>query len=127
MSAAVTKSQPASPGELKPKATLHPVAIADRPAAQAVSIGRPALLLGALYLRLPALINDPVAALNSALPFVTVVQIAYAVTCLPIAGAPTLTKPTKKNRAGEKKRTESTAPALFKASIPRVNVTVLTY
>ncbi|KAI6784206.1 Glycosylphosphatidylinositol anchor biosynthesis protein-like protein [Emericellopsis cladophorae] len=89
MSTAATKGRSASPGEAKAKTTLHPVAIADTPAAQAVSIGRPALLLGALYVRLPALINDPVAALNSALPFVVLVQIAYAAICLPIAGAPT--------------------------------------
>ncbi|KAG9249930.1 phosphoethanolamine transferase [Emericellopsis atlantica] len=119
MSTAVTKGQSASPGEAKSKPTLHPVAMADTPAAQAVSIGRPALLLGALYVRMPALINDPVAALNSALPFVVLVQIAYAAICLPIAGAPTVAKSTKKPRAGEKKRTESTAPALFKASLPQ--------
>merc|ERR1712000_163096 len=126
MSTAATKGRSASPGEAKAKTTLHPVAIADTPAAQAVSIGRPALLLGSLFVRLPALINDPVATLNSALPFVVLVQIAYAAICLPIAGAPTVAKSTKKPRAGEKKRTESTAPALFKQSFLALILTVTT-
>ena len=112
MSTTVAKGQSVS----KPSA-LQPVALLDTPKAKAYSIARPLLLLGGLALRLPALISDPVSTLNSALPFVVVIQVTYAVTCLPVAGSQGV-KVQKKPRPGERKKQESNGPNLIKVCLP---------
>lgn len=117
MSTTQTKGQSASPSP-KP-AALQPIALLDTPKAKAYSIARPLLLLGGCALRMPALIRDPVATLNSALPFVVVIQVAYAVVCLPVAGSPGV-KVARKPRPGERKKQESNAPNLIKVRFLKV-------
>lgn len=115
MSSTVAKGQSAPVPETKTRYTLQPVAINDTPLSKAISIGRTPLLLSALFVRLPALIKDPVSTLQTALPFVVAIQIFYAVVCLPVAGSQQA-KPTKKPRPGEKKKSETIGPNLVLVS-----------
>lgn len=108
MSTATPAKQPAAP-EPKGRVVPSPVAIHDTPAANAVSFGRPALLGALLLLRFGALVRDPVSALQTALPVVAVIQAAYLVLCVPVAGSPAV-KAAKKARPGEKKRSEAGTP-----------------
>ena len=63
----------------------------------------PVALLSAFYLRFPALVAEPVPTLlNSLLPL-AVIQIAYAVICLPAAGSSS--KPVKKGKLNAAKKT----------------------
>lgn len=102
----VTMSAPTAKA---PAAAPQPVAIFDTPLAKGLAAGRPAALLGLLVLRLDSLVAEPVFALQTALPVVAVVQAAYAVLCLPVAGSQAA-KPARKSRPGEKKRSEATGP-----------------
>jgi GPI ethanolamine phosphate transferase 2/3 subunit F len=96
------------------KATLPakpsiPVELLPTDLARIVSQAHPVLLLSAYYLRFPALVADPVSSLlNSLLPL-AVIQIAYAVICLPAVG--TASKPLKKPKLGEKKKTPEASSA----------------
>ncbi|KAK8089231.1 hypothetical protein PG997_004192 [Apiospora hydei] len=81
------------------------------PLAQALRHVHPALLLSLFYLRFGALVRDPVSALISALPAVAVLQVAYAVICLPAAGSSAAVQPAKKLRPGEKRKPVADANA----------------
>jgi len=126
MSSAVAKGQSAlvaDPKSSKPS-TLQPVAIVDTPASKAISIGRPAVLLSACLFRLPALIEDPVSTLRTALPIVAAVQIIYAIVCLPPAGSQQA-KPARKARPGERRKQEATGPNLAVTTILSLLLTAI--
>jgi phosphatidylinositol glycan class F len=125
MSAATpVKGQTAPSVEIKTKTALPPVAVFDTPLAKAITVGRPVLLLAACYARLSALIKDPVSTLQTALPVVVLIQVLYAVLCLPAAGSQNA-KPAKKARPGEKKKHEATGPNLAVVSpLLQVNAAV---
>lgn len=115
MSLAATKGQ-STPGiDSKPRPTLSPVSVFDTHASKAVSVGRPAVLLAACFVRLSALIEDPVSTLQTAFPFVAAIQILYAIICLPVAGSQQA-KPAKKPRPGERRKQEATGPNLVVVS-----------
>lgn len=63
------------------------VDIIASPTAQAYSYAHHALLISLYLVRFPALVADPVSTMLSDLPVVAALQVAYAVTCLPQAGA----------------------------------------
>lgn len=65
----------------------HAVDILPTTAAQTYSHIHPTLILALYSLRFSALVADPVATLLSDLPLLTVLQVAYVVTCLPQAGS----------------------------------------
>lgn len=90
-------------------ASLQPVAVRDTPLAKGLATGRPALLLALLAWRFDSLVAEPVCTLQTALPVVAAVQIAYVTLGLPGAGTQTA-KPSKKARPGEKKRADATGP-----------------
>lgn len=90
-------------------AGVQPAAVLDTTLAKSLSAGRPALLLSLLVLRFYSLVAEPVSTLYTALPVVAAVQVAYAVVCLPVAGAQTA-KTGKKSRPGEKKKSDATGP-----------------
>lgn len=86
-----------------------PVELLPTDLARIVSQAHPALLLSAYYLRFPALVADPVSTLlNSLLPLAAI-QIAYAIICLPAVGS--TSKPVKKAKPGEKKKTPEASSA----------------
>ncbi|KAF4124313.1 GPI ethanolamine phosphate transferase 2/3 subunit F [Geosmithia morbida] len=58
---------------------LQPISTVDSPASRAVGWLRPAILVGGCLARLPALVEDPTSALQTALPAVAAVQVVYAV------------------------------------------------
>lgn len=103
--AATVSTASASP-DSKAKIQLHPVPVLDTPLAKGVSLGRVATLLALLAIRMNALIADPVSTLQSALPVVAVIQVAYAAICIPVAGSP-LAKGAKKARPGERKKPDA--------------------
>ncbi|KAI1107054.1 GPI biosynthesis protein family Pig-F-domain-containing protein [Jackrogersella minutella] len=74
--------------------------------AQVVRHAHPVLLISLFLVRFHALVADPVATMSSSIPIVVVVQAVYTITCLPPAGSQT-TKPAKKLRPGEKKKSGS--------------------
>ncbi|KAH8811694.1 GPI biosynthesis protein Pig-F [Xylogone sp. PMI_703] len=69
----------------------------------------PALLLGAYYLRFPALVADPVSALLYSILPLAIIQIVYVLVCLPVAGS--TTKPVKKPKPGAKKTSDDSSAA----------------
>ncbi|CZR53100.1 related to GPI-anchor biosynthesis protein PIG-F [Phialocephala subalpina] len=81
MSSLAPSSQPA------PTKPSLPIDLLPTNLARLVSQAHPALLLAAYYIRFPALVADPVSTLLQSLLPVAVIQIAYAVTCLPAVGA----------------------------------------
>ncbi|KAH8796780.1 GPI biosynthesis protein Pig-F [Hyaloscypha finlandica] len=99
-----------SPTKMTVPAKLSiPVELLPTDLARIVSQAHPVLLLSAYYLRFPALVADPVSTLlNSLLPL-AVIQIAYAVICLPAVGM--TSKPVKKAKAGERKKTPEASSA----------------
>ncbi|KJZ73173.1 hypothetical protein HIM_07370 [Hirsutella minnesotensis 3608] len=104
------RSPSAQSPEARAKATmLSPVPVLDTPLAKTVSLARPAILLCLMITRFSALVSDPVATLWSALPVVAVVQAAYAVTCLAVAGSQTV-KGAKKARPGERRKNDVSGP-----------------
>jgi GPI ethanolamine phosphate transferase 2/3 subunit F len=97
----VTQKGPSSP--------LHPIALHDDATAKLLANARPAALGALLLLGFGPLVADPETALQYSLPLVAAVQVAYAVICLPVAGAQH-TKSGKKSRPGEKKKTDASGP-----------------
>lgn len=93
----------------KAKSLVHPVSIADTPLAKGIAFGRLPVLLGLFAIRFDALVADPVNTLQTALPIVLAVQLAYAVVCLPVAGSQAAKAP-KKLRPGEKRKTDVISP-----------------
>lgn len=69
----------------------------------------PALLLSAYYLRFPALVADPKATLLNSLAPLAIVQMSYAVICLPATG--TGARPPKRTKPGAKKTTNDASSA----------------
>ncbi|RKF72262.1 Glycosylphosphatidylinositol anchor biosynthesis protein 11 [Golovinomyces cichoracearum] len=63
------------------------------------SLTHPTLLLSAFYAKFPSLVSDPTRALLEFLPLLTIIQIIYAVVCLPCVES----GPLKKAKAGVKK------------------------
>jgi hypothetical protein len=84
------------------KASL-PVDLLPTDLARIISKAHPALLLSAYYLRFPALVADPVPTLLKSLFPLALIQIAWAVICLPAVG--TSSKPVKKAKPGASKKT----------------------
>ena len=106
MSSTMTKGTTAAGGDSKTLLASQPVPVIDSPLSKGAALARPALLLSLLALRFDALVADPVATLQSSLPAVALVQAAYAVLCLPVAGSQVAKTP-KKPRPGEKKKDAS--------------------
>jgi phosphatidylinositol glycan class F len=69
----------------------------------------PALVLSAFYLRFPALVADPTAALLNSLVLLAVIQMAFAVVCLPATGSSSASKPSRKSKPGAKKTTSGSS------------------
>jgi phosphatidylinositol glycan class F len=81
----------------------------------------PTLLLSAYYLRFPALVADPVPTLlNSLLPL-AIIQISYAVICLPATGSGT--KPAKKPKPGARKADTPTTKPFVRFFFPTLRFT----
>ncbi|KAI2638869.1 GPI biosynthesis protein Pig-F [Hypomontagnella submonticulosa] len=87
------------------------VRIMESSQAQVVRHLHPVLLASLFLARFSTLVADPVSTMSSAIPVVVVVQVTYAITCLPAAGSQ-IAKPAKKLRPGEKKKpgSEGTGP-----------------
>jgi phosphatidylinositol glycan class F len=77
-------STPTAPAE-KPSAL--PINILPSPVARIYSVVHPALLLTLCATRFEALVEDPTKELLSTLPWLALIQISYAVICLPPAGS----------------------------------------
>jgi phosphatidylinositol glycan class F len=86
---------------VSPKAPL-PIEVLSADISRMVSQAHPALLLAAYYMRFHSFVVDPVPTLLSSLLPLAIIQIGYAVTCLPPAGRST--KPTKKPKPGASKK-----------------------
>lgn len=109
MSSTLVKEPSAQGGDTKTKLTLTPVPIIDSPVSKSLALARPVLLLSVLWLRFGSLVAEPVSTLQLALPVVALIQTAYAITCLPVAGSQTA-KVSKKPRPGEKKKVDANGP-----------------
>ncbi|KAL7949528.1 GPI biosynthesis protein family Pig-F domain-containing protein [Trichoderma barbatum] len=105
MSSALAKGPSAQATDSKPKAAIAAVPTYDNALSKGVSFGRVAVLLGLLAAQFNDLVAEPVVTLQSALPVVAVVQVAYTMLCLPAAGSQQA-KAAKKTRPGEKKKAE---------------------
>ncbi len=93
-----------------------PIDILPTDLARLVSQAHPALLLAAYYIRFPALVADPVPTLLQSLLPVALIQVAYAVTCLPAVGSST--KPTgKKVKLNVPKKGAEQSPIALKAFV----------
>jgi phosphatidylinositol glycan class F len=78
----------------------------------------PALLLSAYYLRFPALVADPVSTLLNSLVPLAIVQISYAVICLPPTGSST--KVVKKLKPGAKRTDTASTKPIVRVRKPHV-------
>src|SRR6201746_2549582 len=88
-------------GQVTPIKASLPIELLPTDLSRIFTHVHPTILLSAYYLRFPALVADPVSTLlNSLLPL-TIIQISYAVICLPATGSST--KPVKKPKPGAKK------------------------
>lgn len=107
---------PASPAA--PVKASSPIELLPTDLARIISQVHPALLLSAYYLRFPAFVADPVPTLlNSLLPL-AVIQIAYAVLCLPAIGSNA--KPVKKAKLNATKKTgEASSATAFVRLFPK--------
>jgi hypothetical protein len=113
MASAVPKGQLAAASESpKPKPTVQAVATLDTTASKFLSSARPALLLALLAGRFRAFVEDPVSELQAGLVVLGVLQVTYAVVCLPAAGSQQA-KPARKQRPGERRKHESSGPNLI--------------
>lgn len=90
-----TTSQPS------PQKASLPIELLPNGIAPIFSHIHPALLLSAYYLRFPALVADPTATLLNSLVPLALVQMSYAIICLPATG--TTPRPAKKSKPGAKK------------------------
>ncbi len=85
--AAAQPPPPPSSNPAQPSYTLHPVQTKQTPISQTARHALPALLAALFALRFRALVADPVSAMAATLPLTAALQVAYAVLCLPVAGA----------------------------------------
>ena len=106
MSSALARGSSAQATDSKPKIARSAVPTFDNALSKGVSFGRVAVLLGLLAARFQDLVAEPALTLQSALPVVAVIQVAYVVLCLPAAGSQQA-KAAKKARPGEKKKPEA--------------------
>ncbi|KAI0535353.1 GPI biosynthesis protein family Pig-F-domain-containing protein [Xylaria digitata] len=93
------------------KETDHPtqaVRTIPSPEAQALRHAHPAIVLALFAIRFRALVADPVSTMQSSLPIVLALQVAYTIVCLPAAGSQGV-KVFRKLRPGEKKKAGSEA------------------
>ena len=63
-----------------------PVDVRNTPTAKLFTHLHPVCLLALLYAGFDALVTDPVQALFGSLPLLALVQVTYAINCLPVAG-----------------------------------------
>lgn len=87
------------------------VPLLSNPAAVPAAIAHPLLLAGLFFWRFNALVTDPVSTLQTALPVVAAIQVAYAVLCLPVTGSQGAKAP-KKPRHGDKKKADGSPNTL---------------
>jgi hypothetical protein len=106
MSSALARGPLAQAIDSKPKTTIAAVPTYNNALSKGVSFGRVAVLLGLLAARFNELVAEPVQTLQSALPVVAAIQVAYVVLCLPAAGSQQA-KAVKKPRPGEKRKAEA--------------------
>jgi phosphatidylinositol glycan class F len=109
----VTMSSPggqASASASPAKASL-PIELLPTSLAPIFAHVHPALLLSAYYLRFPALVADPTATLLNSLAPLAVVQMAYAVICLPVTGGTSARPPARKSKLGGSARKTGDAAA----------------
>ena len=98
MTAVGTKSRKLIP-------TTQPIVILQTDAARTLTHLHPALLLAYYLFRFPALVADPTSTLFADLLPVSLLQLAYAVTCLPAhRSAETLQPVAKPTKSGLRKR-----------------------
>jgi phosphatidylinositol glycan class F len=83
----------------------------------------PIVLLSAFYLRFPALVADPTATLLNSLAPLAVVQMSYAVICLPATG--TSPRPAKKSKPGAKKTNDASSARPLVSFLPAVYLIAL--
>lgn len=113
MASAAPKGQLAAASESpKPKPTVQAIATLDTTASKLLSSARPALLLALLAGRFHAFVEDPVSELQAGLVILGVLQVTYAVVCLPAAGSHQA-KPARKQRPGERRKHDSSGPNLI--------------
>jgi GPI ethanolamine phosphate transferase 2/3 subunit F len=104
-------------GSPPPQKVSLPIELLPTDLARIVTHVHPALLLSAYYLRFPALVADPTATLLNSLALLAIVQMSYAVICLPATG--TSPKPVKKSKPGAKKTSDATsAKPLVRSLLP---------
>lgn len=97
-------------GQASPPKSSLPIELLPTSLAPIFAHVHPALLLSAYYLRFPALVADPTATLLNSLAPLAVVQMAYAVICLPATGTSSA-KPAKKPKHGAKKTGDAAGSA----------------
>ena len=107
--------RPSSPGKATGAALtapeLRPIAVNDTAASRALRYSQPAAVAAVFAYAFPALVADPVAALGLLLPVTAAAQLAWAVVCLPPAGAAAARAKAARARPGEKKRARDAAAA----------------
>ncbi|UKZ65670.1 uncharacterized protein TrAtP1_006867 [Trichoderma atroviride] len=126
MSSALAKDASAQAADSKPKAAIAAVPTFNNALSKGASFGRVAVLLGLLAAQFNELVAQPALTLQSAVPVVAVVQVAYVVLCLPAAGSQQA-KAAKKPRPGEKKKPEAAgSSSLVTALLALVLTTIST-
>ncbi|OIW28535.1 hypothetical protein CONLIGDRAFT_681489 [Coniochaeta ligniaria NRRL 30616] len=110
MSSSISKASKGRSGSSTPKDSsnvpqsqtqLHPTQTLPTPAAQTARHALPALQAALFIFCFRSLVANPVSTMWSTLPFVALIQAAYALVCLPVAGS---SRPSRKPRPGEKRK-----------------------
>jgi GPI ethanolamine phosphate transferase 2/3 subunit F len=95
-----------------------PIELLRTPAAQIIHHIIPFVHLSIFYVRFPALVADPVPALAWALIPLVMINVAYCVTCLPMAGSSTkATRRVQKIKGVSAKRQSDGSPPMAKVSV----------
>ncbi|KAJ5769769.1 uncharacterized protein N7511_001820 [Penicillium nucicola] len=87
MASDTSVSGPPTPMGPAEKPSAPPVHILSSPVARIYSVVHPALLLALCAARFEGLVENPTKELLSTLPWLTAIQLSYAVICLPPAGS----------------------------------------
>ncbi|RDA88259.1 hypothetical protein CP532_0369 [Ophiocordyceps camponoti-leonardi (nom. inval.)] len=116
-----SSAAPAAAPATKVRQHIDTITIHDTTTARVISTARPGLFLGLLAVRFSALVTDPAGALGSALPVVAVMQIVYAVVCLPAAGS----KAIRKARPGEKRKSSGGGPDRISTAVISLVLTAM--
>lgn len=87
---------------LKAPATIQPIEVLDNDVARYYTHLHPVLILSLYYLRFSNVVADPVGSLGTLLIPLSVLQVSYAVLCLPPTGSVVqpLHKPGQRKRSG---------------------------